>query len=576
MTDTPTVVTSIPLLHSWEGAVQAEKGLFTLVDGQTMPGSWEPKPDQYESKAIPTPFARAEAMRLILQRVDEASEHPFATHFHYLLLGIAAGVLTLEPDTLEHEKYDNLGRALRQVDEDARYFCHVTWTKDGRKRSFGITYRTSLFSPHARRSSSEWSELADAVKPKEKRALEILAEWRAALQTANRWSPGHRGCEWQRGIDHVLHGMQVESGSRLELLHEHTRLVGPVWLCVPTGRPDEPVRQEPLYLPSFAPDFAKRFNECCRFRPRAAPERGGIIFVDGGNQEVARIRVPTGGTDPNPIALGMGILDLFSVPTTPQVAVEDWVRGRGGEPGLVDLLKPVELAFSKIGRPLDTVHVTGCPPLYPDPIRILFERNLWPTPGGERAVESRALTDARIRWGGRALDVVAVGKAGGEMITLGTEGSRVSLTMVDQVGDAQVNDLRALGFVLWSVFVRDAEVSSELGGQLAISDTLEKLFEHSPERPLEPTKRIYERVSLAPPEQLRRRLATLQRFAKAYGSAEAGLPRLLSRAAKSFVTWAAARADGVETRLGRPPARYVSYRLPTGEELKLALDPLET
>jgi hypothetical protein len=272
----------------------------------------------------------------------------------------------------------------------------------------------------------------------------------------------------------------------------------------------------------------------------------------------------------------MGLVDLYSVPTTPNVAVEDWVRGRGSDPGLVDLLKPVELALQKIGRPLDANHVNACPPLYPDPIRILFERNLWPAPGGERTVESRALTDARIKWGGRALDLVGVEKEGGEMISLGPDGARVSLTMVDRVGDTQVNDLRALGYVLWSVFSREADVSSELAGQVAITDTLEKLFEHTGDRPLEPTRRVYERVGTAPSDQLRRRLATMQRFVKAYSSGEPGLPRLFNRAAKSFVSWASGRSDAVENRLGRPPAKYISYRLPTGEELKLALDALET
>jgi hypothetical protein len=574
MTDAPTVTTSVPLLPSWEGAVQAEKGLFTLVDGKTIPGSWEPRPDQYDSKAIPTPFARAEAMRLILQHIDEAGGHPFATQFQYLLLGIASAVLRLEPDTLAHEKYDNLGRALSQVDEDARYFCHILWTGGGRTRSFGITYRTSLFSPHARRSPEEWSELAEAVRPKEKRALELIAEWRATLQHANRWSPGLRGCEWQRGVDHALRGHAVAPGGKLELLAEHSRFVGPVWLCTPTGRADDPVKQGPLYLPSFAPDFAKRFNEACRFRPRVIADRG-IAFVDAGNQQVAQIRIPAAGTDPQLIALGLGLLDLHDVPTTPSTAVEDWIRGRGSEPGLVELLKPVELALQKIGRPLDTVHVNTCPALYPDPIRILFERNLWPSPGDAHAVETRALTDARIKRGGRALDLVEVEREGGEVLALGSDAARISLTMVDRIGDTQVNDLRALGFVLWAVFVRQAEVSSELAGQLAIADTLEKLFEHSTERPLEPTRRVYERVSGTPPEQLRRRLATMQRLVKAYSSGESGLPRLLSRAARSFVAWASDRSEAVDNRLGRPPARYVSYRLPTGEELKLALDALE-
>jgi hypothetical protein len=569
-------VTAVPLLHRWEGALPSQHGLFTLGDGKTIPGTWEPRPDQYDSKAIPTPFARAEAMRLILQRIDEASGHPLAMKFRYLLLGIASGVLTLEPDTLAHDRYDNLGRALSQVDDEARYFCHILWPSEGRARSYGITYRTSLFSPHARRAPDEWSELADAVRPKETRAIELLLEWREALQRANRWAPSLRGCEWQRGVDHLLEGHAIEPASKLELLREHARFVGPVWLCLPTGQADPPVQQGPLYLPSFAPDFARRFTESCRYRPRAAPDKAGIVFVDGGNQDVARIRMPSAGTDPQLIALGMGLLDLHNVPTTPHVAVEDWVRGRGTEPRLVDLLKPVELALQQIGRSVDAAAVAACPPLYPDAVRLLFERNLWPPPGGARAAESRALTDARIRWGGRALDQLSVETAGGELLALGSNGTRVALTMVDRVGDTQVNDLRALGFVLWSFFIRSAEVSSELAGQIAMADTLEKLLEHTSDRPLEATRAVYERVAADPPDALRRRLATMQRFVKAYSSSKPGLPRLAQRAARSFVSWATGRADAVESRIGRPPATYLQYRLPTGEDLTLALDALET
>lgn len=437
------------------------------------------------------------------------------------------------------------------------------------------TYRSSLFSPHARRTKEEWSELAEAVRPREKRAIEILLEWREALRRANRWAPTLPGCEWQYGIDHVLEGHAIDPASPLELLREHTRFVGPVWLCIPTGEADPAVRQGPLYLPSLSEGFARRFTESCRFRPRVATEQSAIVFSDGGNQEVARVRLPSVGTDAQGIALGMGVLELQRVPTTPPAAIEDWVRGSGAEPGLIELLKPVGLALQKLGRPVDAAAVAKCPPLYPDPIRLLFERNLWPAPGAARAVESRALTLARIGRGGHAIDARDV-EAGGGQLVLGSNGTRVELTMVDRVGEAQVNDLRALGYVLWAVFIREAEVSSELGGQIAITDTLEKLLEHTGDRPLEPTRRVYERVEAAPSDPWRRRLATMQRFSKAYSNSAPGLPRLLDRAARSFVAWASGRTEAVETRLGRPPSTPLLYRLPTGEDLTLALDALET
>ncbi len=588
--------TAVALVPTWKAALSKASGLFILADGVAIPGDWEVKPDQWTGdtgdmvfpnpKAIPTPFARAEATRLVLAQIDQAFNHVLALRFRDLLLGVAAGVLTVEPDDLASPEHDNLGRALLQVDRDARYFCQLKW----RGLSYGITYRTSLFSPHTRRTREEWAALAEAIKPLEPDALTLLCDWRASLERARRWNPEVPLCEWQRGVNEVLRRAGAQPSEGNARLVEDARLVGPAHLTLPTGlntEPGEPVRAEPVYLPSLQRGFAARLLTTCQFKPREEPDKQAIALCDATQKTVARIRLGQSGSDGNSIALGMGSVELLDTPKVPAAEAELWVSGRGGEPGIVDLLRPVVLALQKIGRPVDGEHVLAAPALYPDPIRVLFERGRWPGEGGARAAQSRRLAAALLQAGGRALDGATLERERGERLQLGGTAAPVTLTLVDRLGEIAINDFRALGYALFAVFTREAEPASALDGQLAMADTLEKLLEHNADRPLEPRKWVYDLVELPPSERLSRRVATLQRFLRAYRSPQPGLPRVLDRAAQSFARWASGRlgpppkdgeAGGRNSDLlplGRPSARAINVQLPTGEELRLPLDAVE-
>lgn len=584
MSDPQMTNTAVALVSSWKAALTKSSGLYILADGVAIPGDWELKPDQWVStngemvfpnpKAIPTPFARAEATRLVLAQIDKAFQHLYAVQFRWLLMGVASGVLAVEPDDLSSPEHDNLGRALMQVDPGAQYYGHLRWNRSvGTALEFGITYRTSLFSPHTRRTKEEWDFLSEAIKPLEPDALTLLCDWRASLEKARRWNPELPLCEWQRGVNEILRRAGAAPSENHQMLHEDARLVGPVWLTLPTGLPDEPVRAEPVYLPSLARGHAARFISTCQFKPKDESDKQAITFSDATQKTIARIRLPQAGSDTNAIALGMGAVEMPEVPRVANANAELWVSGRGGEPGLVELMRPIVLALQKLGRPVDTEHVNGCPVLYPDPIRILFERSRWPGADGARAGQSRRLAAALLTAGGRALDGKTLERERGEQLQLGGEASPITLTLVDRLGDTAINDFRALGFVLWSVFVREAELAGALDGQPAMADTLEKLFEHAADRPLEPRKWVYDLVDAPPPERLTRRVATLQRFLKAYRTPAQGVARVLDLSAQSFVRWAAGRADVIP--LGRPAARSATYRLPTGEDIRLPLDSVE-
>jgi hypothetical protein len=282
---------------------------------------------------------------------------------------------------------------------------------------------------------------------------------------------------------------------------------------------------------------------------------------------------PEASGDRDLVAVGMGMLELLEAPRAAP-SRELWLASRGGEPGLVDLMKPVELALGQLGRPVNAADVAKCPVLYPDPVRITLDRGLWASAGASQTLYSSPLTQAMVDAGRAAPDAAAIEAQGGEVVTLGAGERKQTLVLMDRFAERPVHDLRALGFVLWSVFVRQAQLSSEHPGQLALVDAPELLLHHSPEKPLEAHGRVYDLVGQAPDASLKARLASQQRFLKAYRSSGTGLPRVLEHAARSFVAWASGRADVVP--LGRAPTGHLLYRLPTGEELRLAVDGVET
>lgn len=557
------MATSIPLLHSWDNEpIPTAHGLFPIGDGVSMPARWQLQVSDIDARALPTPFAGAEAMRLVLGRAEEAPAHDLLSDFKWLLLGIASGVLRIEPSDLTDERFDGLGRALIQVDPEARYFSRIVWSE--RSLPFGATYRSCLVWGHSRRSRSDWNKLSEAIQPWQTQALAVLADWREAIRRAGRWIPGR--VSWQRGVDQVIG--TTEPHRELWELHENTVLVGPVWLELPTDRPEEPLRAEPVYLPAYSPGFAGRFVSLCKFQPRAAKE--AIEFVDARGVVIGRIRLPPSGKDRDLVAMGMGIVDA-SPGDTPQIPVTSprlWVQGAGG---IVEMLRPLQHALESVGRPVTSAAVAASAPFYPDPIRILFRRGLWPGAMSQNVYTGRATL--LLASSGHMLPEPQDAEAsGGAHTTLDSGTNHAHVVLMDRLGDIDLLDLRALGAVLFRVFVHQAGVLPELNGNLGDTTTLEALMLHSSESPLEPTARIYESVSLGPPAALQARLATLQRFVRAYRSEVAGIERVFDRAARSFARWATGLPE--VAGFGRKGAKSVSYRLSIGYEVHLAVDAL--
>ncbi len=560
---------SIPLLHSWDNQkVEVSHGLFTIGDGHTLPRLWEPLAREYDARALPTPFARAEATRLVLAQADAAEGHELLTRFTLLLLGVAAGVLRLQPRDLQTPAFDNLGRALLQVEPDARYFSRVVWPQA--QLVYGATHRASLLWAHARRTKHEWDQLAQAIQPLEAHAYEVLADWRETLRRSGHWN--RELVDWQRGVDFVLGERSGSEG--LRMLGEHTQLTGPALLELPVAptadAPDGSVRLELIYLPCYSRGFADEFVKLCSYKP--VPQVGGVEFQDARGSAIGRIEMPAGGADVAPLALGMGTLapiDL-GVARVPHAVPRLWVEGEGG---LIDALKELshELTSMEPPRPLTLEAVRAAPVLYPDPVRILMQRGYWPdrSAGARRDTLTR---NAKLMLSSKGLAMPTAEDAdalGGAWAAVGADGQQ-RLVFFDEVQGIQVLDLRALGFVLFRFFVGEAELDESAPGNLRDAEHLAPLLVHSVESPLEAHAEVYRAVAGRAEDRLAARLGTLQRFVAAYPARE-GANRVLSRAALSYARWAGNR--DVEP-LGRTPAEFTLFRLPTGVELRLARDPL--
>ncbi|MCC6645054.1 MAG: hypothetical protein IT374_05710, partial [Polyangiaceae bacterium] len=402
-----------PLLHAYDQAPsRVTPGVFPILDGKTIPAAWQPTPAEYEAVAFPTPFARAEATRLVLTQVEDAGDHPLWQQFRVMLLGVASGVLDLAPSDLASPAFDNFGRALLRVDEDARYFCRVLSTDPS--VAFGATYRSCLFWGHARRQSQEWDQVHHAVVPREKEALQVLADWRQVLRDAGRWDG--RSSAWQRGVDAVVGETQASEG--LRTLHEDTELVGPVLLETPTGDPNEPTRLELVHLPRHAPGFALAFQALCRIEPKLGPD--GVEFRATSGALVGSIALPPVGAGTDALAVGFAKLTVPSLSAAVAAAPEGGRRWVDGPGGLLALLEPVRSAVAKRGhRSAPDAHVVKHLPFYPAALRLLAKTRARVSGGETYSARAESLLLAR---GVGLPDAAAAEAAGGVTAVVQADG----------------------------------------------------------------------------------------------------------------------------------------------------------
>lgn len=535
-----------PLVHLWDSSpVPPQSGLFPL--GNSLPAVWAI--ETLDPEAFPTPFGRAEALRLQQASAEESKGKALFRHFQLLLLGVASGALRVEPANLASGDYDNLGQALLQVDPQAQYFCRLTLASTG--LLYGVSYPSCLVWSHARRTDGDWDALSRAIGNKTE-ALQVLADWRKVLQDAGRWR--REVVVWQRAVDVVLEQGGAQPSADLRSFHRDCRLVGPIRCELPIGDANGTVRPELLYLPTSAPGFSDSFVRLSRLPAEVQDQ--SLLFRTASGKTAGAIRVLPMSKNTDEVALGTGLVEGLDERALAEVSATQMLQADA----LRDLLQPVAQALGEINRTVDRASVLACPALYPDAIRLWAQRLARPAhqPTLTRRAElllvesaSASPSDAEVQLGG------------GLKVRLEGSQRQVDLLLLERLGEIEVLDLRALGAVLWQVFVGEGT----LGQGHLLGPSGQPLL--IPGALLEPPASIYEQVA-QPPGALRSRLATLQRLVAAYPDGAGALERVLAAAARSFARWASDRPD--IAALGRTGGPTVSVGLPIGLSLPLAVD----
>lgn len=544
----------LALLETWS---QQPPNVGSFPLGTELPAGWGPAAADVQAAAFPTPFARAEAMRRVLSAVDSPTDstagHSYFRLFKLLVVGVVLGELKIEIFDLERaSEFDNFGAALRKAEPGVRYLAHLYREVDGKRISYGYSHPRAMFWPHARRTEAEWNQLAALITPGEGEALRLLADFRQALMAGSRWD-AEKPVEWQRALGWLTKAVDPSDG--LSLLHDHSRLVGPIGLSLTT--PTGPSDSTPVFLPTRATGFGERFVGWCRSTPREVDAVSGraIELADARGTALAEIALPRPDSGASLLDLGGGIVaDRNATTVVPRsVPCFDDEEGVSGLPRALDALG---LALAQAGRALDGDRIDACPVLYPDPIRILARRKLWRGAGSSLRFTTRCEREALAVGGpGRLPDPADTAADAGSFATV-RFGSGTSMLFAETFAGRDIGDLRALGAALFLAFAGDAGAE---GGILRDADG-RVLLRATATRPLEPDEVAYALTPTGPAgtSNFARRLATLQRFVASYSvvasTADPGsLAVALHSAARTFARWANGGTDIVGMgRLGTP------------------------
>lgn len=552
-------MTSFPLIPHADSLANEPPGLQALwrdtgPGRPWRPGELNPFPDPAKGRdpatSFPDPFYRREATRLA---IAEAA----GGYWRLWCVGVravASGLLSVEVIDLSRQRGE-LGKALAKLHPERRFLAHFFANIGGQKTLMALGDPELLLWPAARRTPEQWAELERQVDATERLPLAVLGEWRELMRQAETWDD--KGILWMRGLSQLLG--PTGPGGEARVYHEDSRATGPLPLRL---RRDGKEAQVPVYVPVYERGWAAEVRLLASMA--FTPVEGGLDGRQGSQPARLRVVIPGGSTDEAAIYQGLGLVRRLRTdrPETPQRV------SLGDADGLFDLAG--RALYPDHGLEIAAIQRQSW--LYPDPVRVLARalgaagvparalRGAPPASLGQRAVMGALLR------GGSLPTPEAILRDGGGFV-LGSPGA-VPQLYVDDPDRFGVAELRELGWVLWEVFLGEAKPGPE--GTITIGSTVQ-LRVRRDGRP--------EAVDVPPlDEALRaeaqRRLATIQRFARAWsltesaskqGAHAAELLRAAAHAWVRFVTGAAPFPNG-------PLSERAELLTLNGESLRLPCD----
>lgn len=515
---------------------------------------------EVEARALPTPLAWAGMMKAVL-RNKGLREHVLFKSYEALLYGLVLGYLELEVVDVRKGK---LGRVVVDTDDRFQYFGILKGSSRLERIKgvvFGATSPDTLFWPSPRPTQADWNALSTVRQEDPDLALArtVLADLREVVKGLGAWSVGDEDSPWVGAIDEML-GDTPPSAGRL-LLASHTRTVGPILTRFPS------IGHKPFYFPVVKRGFAARFIRSLTGTLREEEER--VVALDDAKQPCFSIRRPSNieaGGDHARLA-GTGLVSADQ----PQdweprlerkaLCLETTAGGKG-------LLSCFPALFDS--RTLKVPDVKKAPLLYPDVVRVLIARlGEAALPGGKVVFSPAALENVfEPEFPGLpSIEGVGLTESWAGVVTKLPTGDR-SLAHLETLGGHDVADLSALGRVLWLYFIGEADFEADT---IRDSRSIPLIPKDGP-APLFADETVYADVRSGRASV--RRLATLQRFVKAYaGSSPATHPEksvefLLGQAAS---TWARRCWGGQVLPMGHASAEQGTHTV-TGVRVTLHRD----
>jgi hypothetical protein len=550
----------IVLLPHWNSKPTKAEIIFGLNERENPP-EWKPDlqklenvtdPNAMDAFAFPTPFAWAEMMSIFI-RQHKTQHHLFKLYRH-LVLGLVLGHLEL--DIIDLAPYD-FGKVLVETDRRYHYFGLLRGRSSNaaiQGKVFGGTSPETLFWPSPRRSSGEWAELAREINgsPNFNSGFQVLADFRAVLQDAGLWNPDAAKHPSHYAIEQIINQGGGQPSDGYKYYHQHSRTVGPILSRAGDGS------FKRLYFPVYEEGFAVKFLESLTGDFEREDDR--IDIYDNNRLKQYEILMPAHG---DLVLGGGGTFRIerrdgnFPVFQSTHLRLQD-DRGEG----IFTLMQPLYQALN-----CNVTEIRQFPFFYPDLVRLGVERLGEAGIPGTHVTFSDQAINAVFARESRGLPLTSevendAGQLGtspafGFVLRYTRDGVQRKAVYMETIGGREVADLRAVGWLLWLLFTGEADFSN---GVIRNKDGL-RLLKEAQARPLDVNAIVYQKLTMGTltendgsefqkrrqqvleERHRNRRLATLQRFVRAYAERlNAATPtdadRLSHAAAVAFAEWA--------------------------------------
>lgn len=381
------------------------------------------------------------------ERGEPLHSAPSLTHFKALVEGLIYGHLTLKTYDLRVFNFT--------IPNELRYLNVIL---DRRGRVVGGTDPEILvFSAATDLGDLELANNQSRTNPDGVQAEELLRGFKENLQARGLWDPNH--ILWMRLLDRLFFAAAPLAAVDLDVLRTGWRQVGPVMLRVSINA--GVTQYKPFYLPTYEAGYLKK--AVTALSGDVAPTLGAIQLMVR-NRAVGKIIMPNPAAvgDQSPRLLGAGNLLLDDI-------VEE-IPSRINYEQLRPYLQRLVTSLRAVPNPVQ--HVAQEAPFdFPDAIRIPIQHDGFIALDGLKGTTAGEFSERFIERmkGKRVLAFTPLQDTDRPPCVVQSQGIHCFAEnyrggvayYVEEYQGERVEELRLLGYILWSIFDKSAQVDTD-------------------------------------------------------------------------------------------------------------------